>query len=263
MRLVVNNGELSGDFPLRKTFTLIELLIVIAIIAIIASLLLPALNSAQERAKQLQCASHFKSFGQANSLYASAFNDWSVPNSIGGASASLWTANPAFIEFLNMRVLNPDWGRGVWHASRVCPNAIVPEPGYGDPWRSSGRAYGKTYYGGEAGNGVNPVDYTERKNKIFRMTKVVNASQKFFIMEAFGDAIANYWARSPQTWWKLGNNGSSQNYVAYRHGKDQTLNIVFFDGHVENLRYTTIIPDIRPLRTRWSPYEKQARNSGY
>ena len=245
-------------------FTLIELLVVISIIAILAGLILPALNSSREKAKQMKCASQFKSFGQANALYASSFDDWTVPNNIGTGWEYRWTANTAYLEFLQMKVLDWEWGRGIWHASRVCPNAIVPETGYSEQWRSSGHAYGKTYYGGDAGDGKSSVNYTENQNKIFRMTKVVNPSGKFFIMEAYSDGPANYWGRDPlDKWWKLENNGGSESYIAYRHGKGQTLNIVFFDGHVENLRYTSLIPDNTISRTRWSPYERMARNSGY
>ena len=74
-----------------KQFTLIELLIVIAIIAILAAMLLPALQSARRTAKMAQCTSNCKQFAQSNHLYAATFNGFVTP--IAWADGvNIWTA---------------------------------------------------------------------------------------------------------------------------------------------------------------------------
>ena len=74
---------------MKKRFTLIELLVVIAIIAILAAILLPALNSARARGRSASCISNLNQMGKAAFNYVDTFDGITVPiQGMAGSTAA-------------------------------------------------------------------------------------------------------------------------------------------------------------------------------
>jgi len=76
--------------PKRKAFTLVELLVVISIIALLLSILMPALSKVREQARTVICKSRMSQWGQFLFLYAHD-NDDEITYMVGGSDSYLWT----------------------------------------------------------------------------------------------------------------------------------------------------------------------------
>ncbi|MGA2604828.1 MAG: type II secretion system protein [Verrucomicrobiia bacterium] len=114
--------------PESPAFTLVELLVVIAVIAILAGLLLPALSKARAIAMEAKCAANLRSWGQAFYLYASDYNGYLPHTDDEGRNNPPFTYSPNHPEHecCYVDVLPPYMGLRPW---RSFPNGQKPTGG--------------------------------------------------------------------------------------------------------------------------------------
>ena len=125
----------------RSAFTLVELLVVIGIIALLISVLLPALARARASAADLKCKSNLRSIGQAFAIYANRYGGRLPPSEMCGQSYSIGDVtvdnlNIYWFERLIGEKLLALPAIGAEEGVLVCPSQ--------DPITAIGRARGKT-----------------------------------------------------------------------------------------------------------------------
>jgi len=106
-------------------FTLIELLVVIGIIALLSSILFPALGTARDTAKSIGCQSTLKQLGVAMQMYTNDWNGW-YPQRYQNANNYAWPLTLA--DYLNYRFSGAaaQWGPPVFHCPAGKPLSNLP-----------------------------------------------------------------------------------------------------------------------------------------
>lgn len=130
---------MSRPIPQRSAFTLVELLIVIAIIGVLTSLLLPAVQAAREAARRASCSNNLRQIGIALQNYHGTYKRF-PPSTLlpTGAKADDWSAQARLLPFLEEQNLEDliDWNLAynvqpavsrVRVATYLCPSEIRDE----------------------------------------------------------------------------------------------------------------------------------------
>ena len=216
----------------RKTFTLIELLVVIAIIAILAAMLLPALNKARMTAMKANCQSNMKTIGNAFQMYCADNDDFMCGNSrlpygdagtwklLLGAYMGLKLDSPTITnEMRDFVAKNKSLACPIWRPE------IIPTAAARPAMNSSSRIYWGGYgYGYLGQNGYKDAT-GYHIYPYMKLTQVKKPSETFVIGDSADNVTAAY-----QIAYIYGENSTM---IPDRH--DNAFNVAWIDGHASLL----------------------------
>ena len=222
----------------KEPFTLIELLVVISIIAILAGMLLPALNKARGMARMTSCRNNMKTAGLAAMLYNQTYNDYIIPWKLGGAVYMVGDENVAYkmwMQFLSRLDIVYKKVDGTLHMQRfMCPSvtAKYDNTGFGFySWAHNASFFPKL------SESSPEIDWS-RLPKIRALRK---SSETFMMTEAMNNNPIN--PNSYCNSWGLTRKNlptAASWFDILRHnGKFNTL---FFDGHVTGMHLNDVPP---------------------